>query len=299
MIKSPISIPSEQTPGISFDRPVKPSTRNRSGQTFGLWHVLGFGYKKDGEVMWLCQCQCINHTLGFRDGYRLTSGTSSNCGCERSKQLTKRNMKHGWAGTPTHAAWIDMIRRCYTPKVRMYPRYGGRDITVCDRWRVQIDKHPFLYFLEDMGARPNKKYSLDRIDNDGNYTPENCRWATITQQGNNKSDNHLVEFQGESLTVTEWANKLGIRRGTLFHRLHHGWTPDQALTQIESKRGLPPTGKRTDRLLTFNNKTQNLTDWARELQMKPITLHGRIRSGWSVEKALTTPVNYKLSRHTS
>lgn len=117
-----------------------------------------------------------------------------------------------------------MIARCYHPSCHKYPRYGGRGIKVCERWKSSYEN-----FLSDMGERP-EGCSLDRINNDGDYCPENCRWATARQQNRNRSDNRLLTINGETKTLPEWADAAGISRSTFKRRLEHGWTPEEALS---------------------------------------------------------------------
>ncbi len=117
-----------------------------------------------------------------------------------------------------------MIRRCTKTAHHNFEGYGGRGITVCERWR------DFVAFLEDMGERPDG-LTLDRIDNNAGYSPENCRWATPKQQARNKRDKRLLTLNGETRSVTEWAEKLGVERDNLWSRLHIGWTVEEALTR--------------------------------------------------------------------
>jgi hypothetical protein len=116
-----------------------------------------------------------------------------------------------------------MIYRCTKPQVTSYPRYGGRGIAVCDRWRES-----FQSFLEDMGQAPDGM-SLDRVDNDGNYEPDNCRWATPKEQANNTSANHVVEWLGGLYTVTKLAEIVGVSRKRIYHRLGRGMSVEDAI----------------------------------------------------------------------
>ena len=131
----------------------------------------------------------------------------------------KHKIKHGgWAAhRPTYQCWQDMKQRCYNPKHKQFPNYGGRGIVVCERWRMS-----FRYFLEDMGDKP-RGMSLDRTDNDGNYAPDNCRWASPAQQRANQRRNVKIYFNGEALTVTDWARRLGRAPDTLRARIANGW----------------------------------------------------------------------------
>lgn len=131
--------------------------------------------------------------------------------------------RHGKYGSPEHRAWSSMIRRCTNPTQRAYKNYGGRGIVVCERWLKS-----FECFLEDMGRLP-PDHTLDRIDNDGNYEPGNCRWATKTTQANNTRRNHFIEHAGRRQTIAEWAMEIGVKHATLKRRIYKGLSLDRAL----------------------------------------------------------------------
>ncbi len=126
--------------------------------------------------------------------------------------------------TSEYATWAVMLQRCNNPRNKKFPRYGARGITVCERWQS------FSNFLADMGPRPTTGHSLDRIDNNGNYEPGNCRWATRSEQQRNTSTNHSVTFQGETLCLTAWAERTGISFSALKCRFRNGWSAEKALT---------------------------------------------------------------------
>jgi hypothetical protein len=134
--------------------------------------------------------------------------------------------KHGLTFSPEHRSWLSMMTRCVwnSPDREDWPLYQGRGIKVCDRWM------DFSNFLADMGNKPTRRHTIDRIDSDGNYEPGNCRWATSKQQGRNKRSNRLFSHAGRSLTLGEWSEILGISRTALRDRIDHGWPVERALT---------------------------------------------------------------------
>jgi hypothetical protein len=122
--------------------------------------------------------------------------------------------------------WYTMIKRCHNPSADVYNRYGGRGIVVCERWRNSLDA-----FLEDMGPRPTSSHSLDRRENDGPYSPDNCRWATWSEQARNRRNNVLVTAFGVTRCLTEWAEVTGIKRAAIERRLQRGWAPERAVSE--------------------------------------------------------------------
>jgi len=156
--------------------------KDLTGQTFGKLKVIGYAETRNKRAYWLCECACGKQVVKM--GKYLTDGDTSSCGCFHKEQLSERQRTHGESvdNTPEYRTWRHMKDRCYNKNNSKYPRYGGRGITVCERW-----KDSYLNFIEDMGRKPSPDHSIDRINNDGNYEPENCRWATTQQQGTNKT----------------------------------------------------------------------------------------------------------------
>jgi len=193
-----------------------------TGMIIGKWTVLSECERRRGQTHWVCRCEC--GTEAVVAGSELNHGRSRQCrGCRtRTHGASRRKDKKS---TPEYGAWCGMIGRCESPKNQRFKNYGGRGISVCERWR-----HSFQNFLEDMGKRPSLTHSLDRIDVNGNYEPGNCRWATATQQARNKRNNRVLAAFGKTMTITEWAEQTGIPPYTIRRRIRRGWTTEMALS---------------------------------------------------------------------
>jgi len=197
-----------------------------SGHQFGRLTALAISSpSRRQEPMWHCRCICGGEVVVLRRSLR--SGNTRSCGCltkEHARQLVLANHKHGLMGTPTYHSWSDMLKRVRNPQQKNFSDYGGRGIGVCERWLT------FTNFLADMGEKPSRKHSIDRIDNDGDYSPDNCRWATRIEQANNTRANVILSYQGESKTLAQWSRIVGIKYQTLQSRLVDlGWTVGRAL----------------------------------------------------------------------
>jgi hypothetical protein len=203
--------------------PTHPRFKNLTGQQFGRLTVLIYVAMTRRGAEWLCRCSCQN-TLKVLT-VSLRSGNTTSCGCITRERLIAQNSTHGLTDTAEYTAWAHMLGRCYRPTDEHYDRYGGRGITVCERW------HSFENFYADMGPKPSPLHEIDRIDNDGNYEPGNVRWATKQQQSRNRSTNRIIEFGGRKLTLIEWSEISGVNRKTISDRLDAGWPTEKALTQ--------------------------------------------------------------------
>lgn len=189
-----------------------------SGKRFGKWLVESYS----GNGRWSCVCDCGTRRTVV--SWTLRVGDSTSCGCERDMEIGNRFRKHGCTGTREYIVWRGMISRCNEVSSVSYPRYGGRGITVCDRWLK------FENFLADMGRRPDGM-SLERINNDGNYCLENCRWATPVDQARNTRTNTIWTVGGVARCVAAWSEETGLSSAMLFARVYrHGWTPEQAVS---------------------------------------------------------------------
>lgn len=199
---------------------------DHTGKTFGLLTIVKRAENnRFKNAQWICKCECGNLTKAV--ARVLVSGETRSCGCLIAKSTKERATTHGMSKSREYAIWQGMITRCTNSNRPEYKNYGGRGIGVCDEW-----KSSFENFYNDMGCRPSKKHTVDRIDNDGDYAPENCRWATRTQQARNGRCNRILTFNGLTMCVAEWAEYLGINRGTLNSRLnHYGWSVERTLTE--------------------------------------------------------------------
>lgn len=184
-------------------------------------HVAKSGRKR---VMWRCVCDCGNETVVAGDNLR--DGRIKSCGCYGIEMTKKANSTHGNSKTRLYQVWLSMKRRCDSPNVAHYENYGGRGICVCDAWVK--DYMAFKNWADENGYQPG--LSIDRIDNDGNYCPENCRWVTSVAQANNRRSNVMITYNGETHNLKQWADLIGIRYGKLHQRIAAGWTPEKAFT---------------------------------------------------------------------
>jgi len=200
--------------------------KNLVGKTFTRLTVIERqGSHKRGGALWLCQCECGNLTTLVTK--LLTSGHTQSCGCLKSDAARKRMTRHGhtsWkrGATKEYSTWLNMLKRCRDAKSTYYYCYGGRGITVCKRWEI------FENFYADMGDKPPGS-TIERIDNDGNYEPGNCRWATQAEQSMNRRVTVYLELNGLRLTMVEWAKKLQMKYGTLNMRHFRGLSTKEIL----------------------------------------------------------------------
>ncbi len=212
-------------------KPVKRPARDLTGQVFGRLTVVTFVRPAPRKLKWICECECgqIKHVASDA----LLRGRQLSCGCLMRELVRARATTHGLAARhkrhSDYGVWLHMRDRCNNPRFEDYKNYGGRGITVCERW------NDFTAFLADMGPRPSPKHSIDRICNDGNYEPGNCRWATKIEQVNNTRQNHIVEFDGRTMNITQWSADTGLASWVITKRLKLGWTPTDALTKPVNK----------------------------------------------------------------
>jgi hypothetical protein len=200
-----------------------------SGQRFGrLTAIDPVRSEKARNTFWRCLCDCGNEAI-VRGTY-LRSGHTLSCGCWQTDNRYTARLTHGLSDHRLYRVWLQMIARCTDPTNAEYHNYGARGISVCPEWLISVGA-----YIDHVSALPNygkENYSLDRIDNDGNYEPSNMRWATQTEQNLNRRMTVKITFQGKTQTVTEWAAEYGISESTLRGRLSHGWTIERAMTAV-------------------------------------------------------------------
>ena len=205
------------------------------------------------------------------------------CGCAHKDAITRHGLYAAGGGRTTHPLfpiWAAIIKRCLNAESRDYHRYGGRGISVCDEW-LDFDR-----FVSDLGPRPSDGHTVDRKDNDKGYEPGNCRWATYSQQQNNRSDNRRMEFNGENLTISEWATRLGIKASTLHARIGYGWPVERILTSPVAVADL----------LEHDDVSLTISEWAQRTGITEDAIRDRLKRGWTVDKALTRPLQRRRSK---
>lgn len=208
-----------------------PRKQDLTGRRFGKLLVVGeAGRDPYGSVTWNCHCDCGGSSVVR--GTHLTGGATQSCGCGVIEAATRAKTKHGGSNTPLYSRWRAMNSRCNSGN----PNYGSRGITVCERWLS------FEAFSEDMGPSFLEGLELDRIDNDGNYEPGNCRWASRVQQQRNRRNNHRVAINGRTMTLADWEEETGIKANTILTRIRRGWPESRWLTVLaEMADAAPPS----------------------------------------------------------
>lgn len=201
-----------------------PSKRNLLGLVFGRLTVTSESTRRgsSGAVFWYCSCICGRSSEA--SSYALVSGQTKSCGClflECAAAKGRAKKTHGKTSSDCYSVWTNMRGRCNNPGDKKYHRYGGRGITICERWS------DFENFLHDMGERPPGT-TIDRIDVDGNYEPGNCRWATQMEQQNNRGNNVRVQHNGRMVTLSEFARAHGLEPDLVMSRMKRGDSPERA-----------------------------------------------------------------------
>jgi hypothetical protein len=220
---------------VMAKRPTK--RQDLVGKRFGRLVVLQYdhtglvGNVKLSAAFWLCQCDCGNKVVVQAGNLR--GGSTQSCGCLQREKTIERNKNgatHGKSHDRIYRTWQSMLNRCYRVNDKKYPLYGGKGVIVCKEWH---DPCQFISWAYANGY--TDKLTIDRIDGDGNYCPENCRWVDYKTQNNNRRICHYIEYNGMTKTISEWAEYLGISLYALQHRIKDGWSIERAFTQKVGK----------------------------------------------------------------
>lgn len=225
---------------------------------FNQLTVLGYAGNTP-RVSWFCKCDCGSITV--LPSHSLRSGKIFSCGCSRNKNIGISNSTHAMSSAYIYNIWHKMLYRCYNTSSQDYHRYGGRGITVCHAWRKSFET-----FYQDMGDRPSREYSLGRIDNDKEYSPENVEWQTIKEQSRNKSRNIYVTAFGKTQLIPEWSESTGISYKIIYSRIKiHKWCHECAVSKPPKGGGPPVCPHRPRRRL--GRPPKKLNDYSGEISL--------------------------------
>lgn len=241
--------------------------KDLTGKRFGKLVVIGLGDRQNGRITWNCKCDCgnIHNALS----YNLTMGRTKSCGCNIVKGLTYSSIRY---------AYYNMRKRCNNINSKDYPNYGGRGITICQKWKT------YKGFLEDMLETYEEGLTLDRKDVNKGYSKDNCRWVTMKVQNNNRRNNHYLNHNGEHITLSEFSEKYELDYGLFKERLNRGGSLEEAM--------LPPHEKET---IEYKGTTKTVAEYAKEYGMTYSQLKKRLMRGWTIERSLTQPLRKRKS----
>jgi hypothetical protein len=255
---------------------------DHTGNKYNYLTAIKFDHydDKSHSSMWLFLCDCGNEKVLSANNVR--TGHTKSCGCYNSKVASARMKTHGRSKTREYDTWLNMNRRCRDKNNTAYKNYGGRGINVCDSWRESFEN-----FLNDMGKAPSSKHTIDRINNDGGYGPENCRWATREQQNNNYSRNIFIDIDGKRQSLKKWCDELGLLYQTTRQRIKTlGWTPEEALGFKEPANRRNPHNKRAV-YIEIDGVRKPLEVWGNEYNIPNKILYKRIFTHkWPYKQAL-------------
>lgn len=208
---------------IYHTMPTRKSFQDLTGKVFGRYTVQSFaGQRNQKRSQWLCLCSCGTTKIVL--GQSLICGHTESCGCY-AREVSKKKRKHGFSGTPEYKTWIGIKSRTLNPKNTAYKNYGAKGITMSQEWFKSFEQ-----FLKDMGSKPSKKHSIERIDNLGNYEANNCIWALPHIQARNRNITTLYEYKGFIGSATEWSAITGIKPDTFRGRIDCGWDIERIIT---------------------------------------------------------------------
>lgn len=234
-----------------------------TGQRFGRLIVIE-RVQKEGytNAFWKCRCDCGKEIV--TSSRHLRSGHTQSCGCYQRERAAEYHTVHGMKGTKLLSVYSAMKGRCYNPSDGKYYRYGARGIKMCDEWK----NNPSAFFNWALSNGYSEGLSIDRIDNDGNYCTENCRWVDALTQANNKSSNHYYTYEGVTKTISQWAKELGQNYATIKRRIYDG--SFERLYDIKNA---------NCKFVTHNGITKSIKEWAEYLNINYSTIRSRVKKG--------------------
>ena len=250
---------------------------NLSGRKFGDWIVLYESPKRGNARMWHCRCICGKE----KDVYQgnLIHGRSLGCRCSASNRLAERKMTHGLTDSRLYGVWQNMKRRCYDSSSVSYQNYGGRGIGICKDWLGENGFSKFYEWSVNNGycaEAPRGDCTIDRIDVNGNYCPENCRWVSLQEQSRNKRSTKWIEYEGETISLAEFCEKYGVSVSLASERLARGWSPAEVLF-------FHP--KNVNGAIEYNGEVKTARAWAKQYGIPKSSFQYRITHGWTFEQA--------------
>jgi hypothetical protein len=264
------------------------SRYNLLGQVFGRWTVIAFdeSVKAYEKSRWICKCECGVEKSVLQDS--LLAGRSLSCGCYEYELTSIRSRTHGESSTHLYKAWNSMKERCLYEKFPGYKDYGGRGIVICDEW-----VNDYLTFKEwALNNGYAKTLSLDRIDVNGNYTPQNCRWITMSEQQHNKRTNVFLEYNGERHTLAQWGMITGLGKSTIISRKNKGWSVEQILTTPKLCRNAS-----NPRIIEYNGEGHSIREWSEIFNIPRQRIDKRIGAGWNLEEVFNKPPRNMHKKH--
>lgn len=225
---------------IECAMPTDPRFTDLTGRDFGTAVVLRLAGRRGRKIVWDCECECGGVFVAQASNLASLTARCADCIANNRReqfltiQSRSGNKTHGLTRTPEHGVWTAMLRRCRNLNCAEYASYGGRGITICERWLQ------FANFMSDMGPRPTSRHTIERVDNSRGYDPDNCVWATFIEQARNRRNNLIVEAFGRSQCLAAWAEESAIQYHTIKARLRHGWPAEKALTHPVRRRATCP-----------------------------------------------------------
>jgi hypothetical protein len=277
--------------------PIPPEKRfqDLTGQRFGRLVVLGWAGHSKPNAAWVCRCDCGGEKLAL--SHNLKSLRTRSCGCLNLENLSNSGSADFCARDtkmhPEHKVWGQMIRRCHNPTERRFADYGGRGISVCDRWRYgENGTHGFMCFMTDMGSRPSPKHTIDRVNNNLGYSPDNCEWRTRTEQVRNRRNTIMIVYQDREMSLAEACEIAGVPLRVASSRLRNGMAADLVLSQpIKKQRGHTP-----NRTVVYCGETMLLAAACKLAGISLGAVQMRIHRGMSAELALSQPPRLRSTK---